>query len=472
MTGASRPRLRRAAESGFVVLVRLGALAAIVGVVFALVVLGIGDVPSSRQWTLLAFAALAAALVAIVYARLRPRVTAWADGVSRRSEHLPNEAVRVFSSRVSSGLPADELLPVLVESLRSGLRLTAAEVWIHATGVLDVALADPPRPWPAVPMRPAEEAVALRAGVVGRSWLELWLPALLSGRGDVHLRAVPMTHAGELIGLLLVERDASRSPFSAEDEETLALLARQAALAFRSVRLDSALEASLAELRRYAEALRESQARVVAAGDAERRRIERDLHDGAQQHLLGLAVNLRVARELAASNPARADAILAELSREVHTALEELRELAHGIYPPLLAEHGLADAVRGALARTGARGTVNADGIGRYPPPVESTAYFCCVEAIQNAAKHAPGARIGVRLWCEDDALLFEIHDDGPGFSPGVAAERAGMTNMRDRAGALGGTLRVNAAPGSGTRVTGALPLVSVAARRDTAAPL
>jgi signal transduction histidine kinase len=308
--------------------------------------------------------------------------------------------------------------------------------------------------------------------VVGRSWLELWLPAFLAGRGDVHLRAVPMIHGGELMGLVLVERDASQPPFNADDEEMLGLLARQAALAFRSVRLDSALEASLAELRSYAEALRASQARVVAAGDAERRRIERDLHDGAQQHLLGLAVNLRVARELAASDPARADAILAELAREVHTALDELRDLAHGIYPPFLAERGLADAVRGALARTGARGSVSADGIGRYPPAVESTAYFCCVEAIQNAAKHAPGAQVGVRLWCEDDALLFEIRDDGPGFSPDVTAPGAGITNMRDRVGALGGTLRVGADPGAGARVTGALPLVSVAARPDTAAQL
>jgi signal transduction histidine kinase len=472
VTGTSRRRVRRAAESGFVALARLGALAVIVVVVFGLVVLGIGNVPTSRQWTLLGFAALAAGAVAIAYARLRGRVTAWAEGVSRRSESVPDDAVRVFSRRVSSGLPADELLPVLVESLRTGLGLTAAEVWIHATGVLDLALADPPRQWQAVSTRPAEEAVALRAGVVGRSWLELWLPALVAGRGDVHLRAVPMMHGGELIGLLVVERDASRPPFAAEDEKTLALLARQAALAFRSVRLDSALEASLQELRGYAEALRESRARVVAAGDAERRRIERDLHDGAQQHLLGVAVNLRVARELAASNPARADAILAELSREVHAALDELRDLAHGIYPPLLAERGLPDAVRGALARTHARGTVSADGIGRYTPSIESTAYFCCVEGIQNAAKHAPGSRVLVRFWCENDALLFEIRDDGPGFSPGGAAERAGMTNMRDRIGALGGTLRVDADPGTGTRVTGALPLVSAAVRPDTAARL
>jgi signal transduction histidine kinase len=366
VTRASRRRLRRVAESGFLAVVRLGALAVIVATVFLLVVLGIGDVPTSRQWTLLGFAALAAALVAIVYARLRGRLTAWAAAVISRPEHAPNEAVRVFSTRVATGLSADELLPVLIESLRTGLNLESAEVWTHATGVLELARADPPRRCPAVSVQPAEEAVAARAGVVGRSWLELWLPALLDSRGDPHLRAAPMIHGGELIGLIVVERDVGRTPFDADDDETLAVLARQAALAFRNVRLGSALEASLEELRGYTEALRQSRARVVAAADAERRRIERDLHDGAQQHLLGLAVNLRVARELAVSDPERADAILAELSTEVHAALEELRELAHGIYPPLLAERGLPDAIRGALARAGVRGSVSADGIGRY----------------------------------------------------------------------------------------------------------
>src|SRR3954468_22975693 len=147
-----------------------------------------------------------------------------------------------------------------------------------------------------------------------------------------------MVHDGELIAVAVAERDPDRPAFSAEDDETLALLGRQAALAYRTVRLGSALDASLEELR-------DSRARVVAAGDAERRRIERDLHDGAQQHLLGLAVNLRVARELVATDPARAGAVLEELSSAVHSAIEDLRDLAHGIYPPLLAERGLPEAV-------------------------------------------------------------------------------------------------------------------------------
>jgi signal transduction histidine kinase len=235
--------------------------------------------------------------------------------------------------------------------------------------------------------------------------------------------------------------------------------------------LGSALEASLAELQEHAEALRASRARVVAAGDAERRRIERDLHDGAQQHLIGLAVNLKVARELARSDPARADAILAELATEVHAAIEQLRDLAHGIYPPLLAEQGLADALRGALARATARGVVRADRVARYPPVVEATAYFCCVEAIQNAAKHAQGAPVEVRLWSENGALMFEVRDEGPGFDAAKAVAGAGMTNMQDRVGALGGVLVVESEPGAGTRITASLPIVTSAVRRDTAGP-
>jgi signal transduction histidine kinase len=460
VTEAARRRLQRKAAGLVVVGVRLGALALLVAAGYGVVVLGIGDVPTSGQWTLLAFSALAAALIAVAYARYRSRITAWAETLIANPDRSTNTVVKAFSARVSSGLPVDELLPVLAESLTTGLASSAAEVWTPAPGALVLTLADPPRARAPIQIGPGEVDALVRAGVVGRSWLELWVPALLLGRPDAHVRAVPMVHGGELLGLIVVERDADLRAFSLEDDETLALLGRQAALAFRTVRLGSALDASL-------EQLRASRARVVAAADAERRRIERDLHDGAQQHLLGLAVNLRVARELAASDPERAAGILSQLSDEVHAAIDDLRDLAHGIYPSLLAEHGLAAAVRGALARSGVHGSVTADDIARYPPTVESTAYFCCVEAIQNAAKHAPGARVDVRLWMADGALLFEIRDDGPGFDPAAVAAPAGLTNMGDRVGALGGALRIDAS--AGTCVTGVVPLIAVAPRPDTA---
>jgi signal transduction histidine kinase len=459
VTRARRRRLRHRADALLVGAVRVIALALIVAVVFALVVLGIGDVPTSGQWTLLAFSALAAGVVALIYARYCARIGAWAAALVRDPDQATNAAVTAFSARVASGLPVDEFLPVLVESLRSGLALDGAAVWIYDGDALELALADPARASTRITISPAEAEVLERAGVVGRSWLELWVPDLVA-RGEAQVRAVPLVHGGDLIALAVAERDGDRSAFAAEDDQTLALLGRQAALAFRTVRLGSALDASLEELR-------ESRARVVAAADEERRRIERDLHDGAQQHLLGLAVNLRVARELVESDPTRADELLGELSGEVHTAIDQLRDLAHGIYPPLLAERGLPDALRGAVARTGVRGRVAARGVGRYPPEIESTVYFCCVEAIQNAAKHAPHAAVSVRLSASDGALVFEVRDDGPGFDPAAAAAAAGFTNMRDRVGALGGTLRIDA--DDGTRVTGVLPLVSAAVLRDRA---
>jgi len=460
-------RLHRAADALFVAAVRLGGLALIVAAVYALVVLGIGSVPSASQWTLIAFSALAAAVAALAYAHFDERLTAWAATFVRRTQATPGEVARMFSRRAAAGLPPEELLPALLESLRIGLGLTAAEVWTYSGGMLGLAAAEPSRSRPAAILGPREESVVLRATTVGRSWLALWLPTVAAGREGSEVRAAPIVHGEELIGLMVVEREAGQPAFSREDEDALALLGRQAALALRNVRLGSALDRSMDELRRHAAALRESRARVVAAADSERRRIERDLHDGAQQHLLGLAVNLKVAREIARSDPDRADAILAELSTEVHAALEDLRELAHGIYPPLLAERGLVDAVRGALARSGVAGRVEATDVGRYPPETEATVYFCCVEAIQNAAKHAPAANVELRLWSEDGAVVFEVSDDGPGFEPTVMREGAGMTNMRDRVGAQGGNVSVESRPDAGARVTGAVPIVSAPARPD-----
>lgn len=470
MTRESGDRLGRARDAILVDGIRLGALALVVASVYALVVLGIGDAPTSRQWTLITFSALAALVVGVVYARLDPRVSAWARALVNRRAGGSADVVRLFSRRAAGGLPLDELLAALVESLRIGLSVTGAEVWTYANGVLQLAASDPSRRRPPVILRPTEEAALARAGVVGDSWLELWLPALAAGREAVRVRVAAMAQSSELIGAILAERDQGLPAFSRDDEETLALLSRQAALAFRNVRLGTALDASMEELRRHADALRESRARLVTAADAERRRIERDLHDGAQQHLLGLAVNLKFAREVGPSDPERAAAILADLSAEVHAALDELRELARGIYPPLLAERGVAEALRGTMARVGVSGSVQANGLGRYSPEVEATAYFCCVEALQNAAKHAPGARVAVRLWPANGALMFAVEDDGPGFDPCRTSEGVGITNMRDRVGALGGNLQLDARPGSGTRITGAVPLVSAPALRDTGA--
>lgn len=204
-----------------------------------------------------------------------------------------------------------------------------------------------------------------------------------------------------------------------------------------------------------------SRARIVAAGDSERRRIERNLHDGAQQRLVALAMNLRLARQVADDDPDAAKAMLDELGAQLKEAVQELRNLAHGIYPPLLMERGLADALRAAGSRAALPVEVAIDGIGRYPQDLEATVYFCCLEALQNAGKHAgEGSTATVTVQEEDGSLCFTIADDGVGFDQTTNVRAGiGFVNMSDRLGAIGGDLQVDSAPGVGTPICGRIPL-------------
>ncbi len=222
--------------------------------------------------------------------------------------------------------------------------------------------------------------------------------------------------------------------------------------------LEDRVESQVEALERQADELRASRARIVAAADSERRRIERDLHDGAQQYLVGLAANLRAAQDLIGSDPHKAGAIIEELSGTVGQAMQEFRDLSHGIYPPLLQDRGLAAALANAARSLPIPARVDSDGLGRYDPAVEATIYFCCVEALQNAAKHG-GETAAVRLWEQDGKILFEVSDDGPGVDPARSTAGAGLTNMRDRVGAIGGTVEIGAGNGRGTAVRGTIPI-------------
>jgi signal transduction histidine kinase len=198
----------------------------------------------------------------------------------------------------------------------------------------------------------------------------------------------------------------------------------------------------------------------VASGDAERRRVERNLHDGAQQNLVALAVSLRLARDVLGDDPAAAAEMLDQMAGDVKQTIQELRELAHGIYPPLLADSGLGEALRAAANRSPLAAGVVSEGIGRYSPDIEAAVYFCCLEALQNAAKHAPGAQVEIRVWEESGGLLFTVSDDGPGFDTDPASSGHGFVNMADRLGAIGGTVRWQSATGRGAQVRGSIPLV------------
>jgi signal transduction histidine kinase len=217
-------------------------------------------------------------------------------------------------------------------------------------------------------------------------------------------------------------------------------------------RLAARVERSLTELRA-------SRARILAAADEERRRIERDLHDGGQQRLVALRIRLELAEELMGQDPRRARKMLHRLGGEIDAALDELRSLAAGVYPSLLAARGLPDALRTAALQSPVPTSVEIEGSDRYADEVETAAYFCCIEALQNVAKHAPDASSVAISVSRDGDLRFEVRDDGQGFAVDGATMGNGITNMRDRMGAVGGELQVQSSPGAGTAVIGTIPV-------------
>jgi signal transduction histidine kinase len=205
--------------------------------------------------------------------------------------------------------------------------------------------------------------------------------------------------------------------------------------------------------------LRDSRARIAAAGEVERRALERDLHDGAQQQLTAVLLKLALVGELLPEGSV-AQVQLAGLECELEHTLQELRRLAHGIYPVPLAETGIVGALKAVATRSRGAIDIVGRGIGRYPPEVESAVYYCCLEAIQNATKHAgPGAGIAVQLHESGAELHFEVRDDGPGFDPAAPHDGVGLRNMRDRLDALHGRLEITAAPGRGSVIVGTVPV-------------
>jgi signal transduction histidine kinase len=204
--------------------------------------------------------------------------------------------------------------------------------------------------------------------------------------------------------------------------------------------------------------LDQSRARIARAADAERSRIERDLHDGAQQRLIALRIHLSMAEELDAADPRQWAETLKRLGIELDKTLDELRALAHGVYPSLLADRGLAEALRSVAADAPLPVRVEIEELGPLSSEIQTAVYFTCTEAIQNACKHAHDASCLPLVLRRDDGLAFEVDDDGPGFTPHPSAN-GGLRNMHDRIEAIGGVLTIDATPGDGTRVCGFVPL-------------
>jgi signal transduction histidine kinase len=215
-----------------------------------------------------------------------------------------------------------------------------------------------------------------------------------------------------------------------------------------------------AEAARAARALHGSRARIAAAADGERRRIERDLHDGAQQRLVALRIELGLVETLVRDDPDRCVSRMRELEESIDTALEELRSLAHGVRPPLLEDRGLTEALPAAVTTASVPVGMQLTDVVRYPPEIESAVYFCVLEALQNVAKHARGAtRADLELDGSGRSLRFSVHDDGAGAPGGRLVGGMGVTNMEDRVAAVGGRIVILSRPGLGTTVLGEIPL-------------
>jgi signal transduction histidine kinase len=405
-----------------------GALAAFITAVYAALVVGVGAAAGNQHSIYLS--ALAAAIVAVAFQPVRQRAALLANRLVYGRRATPYQVLSEFAHRIGGAYPDDDVLPQMARMVAAGTGARRVVVWLRVGGELrpgatagDPGAVPDPGPVPA-------------AGEL--------LPELPDGD-----TTVPIRYQGELLGALAIAmpRDEPLRPASAQ---LVADVAAQAGPVLSNAGLISEL--------------RESRQRLVTAGDEARRRLERNLHDGAQQDLVALAIKLTIAGGVLGDDDAEARELLKELQADTAAALENLRTLARGIYPPLLADLGLTAALTSQAGKSPVPVTVRAEGIGRFPQDTEAAVYFCCLEALQNTAKYAGATAARISLSAADGALTFAVSDDGAGYDSARTPMGSGLRNMADRLAALGGRLEVRSAPGAGTTVTGQLPVAAAAA--------
>ena len=395
-----------------------GALAAFVTVVYVAVVVGVGAAVGASNNAVLS--AAAAAIVALVFQPARRRAQRLANRMVYGERATPYQVLSELGDRLAGEYAVDDVVHRVATTLASGIGAEMVVVWLHVASDLRVAGVSP--------VGSTAPAVKLDGERV---------PKEIDG-----VRIAEVRHQGELLGAIGVRKPAS-DPLTPADEKLIADLTSHAGLVLRNARL--------------VEELRASRQRLVAARDEERRRIERNIHDGAQQQLVALAVKIRLTDTIVGTDEDRAHAMLTELQADATTALEDLRDLAHGIYPPLLADRGLVAALRAHARKAQVPVSIASDGVGRAAPEAEAAVYFCVLEALQNVAKYAGATAVEVRLNDEHGMLGFIVQDNGAGFEVDGAAG-FGLTNMRDRLDSLGGSFEVRSNPGSGTTVSGSIP--------------
>jgi signal transduction histidine kinase len=417
-----------------------GSLAAFITAVYVGIAVGIGALAGGGGKPNLGLSILATAIVAVGFQPVRERVQRVANRLVYGERATPYEVLAQFSERVAGSYAADEVMPRMARVLAAGTGAERADVWLHAGGVWRNTAV-----WPAD--APVHAPVASENGSVPKV-----------GAVD---RLVEVRHQGDLLGALSVTKRPGES-LTPVEENLLSHLAGQAGLVLKNVGLTGDLQARLVELRA-------SRQRLVTAQDEERRRLERNLHDGAQQHLVALKVKLGLVQMLIDRDAPRALATITELKGDADEALETLRDLARGIYPPLLADRGLQAAIESQARKATLAVTVDADGLGRYSQEVEAAVYFSVLEALQNVQKYARASSARVHLTDRDGVLNFSVSDDGSGFDVATTPRGSGLTNMADRLDALGGSVTVRSTIGVGSELSGSLPTYDATRAADHA---
>jgi signal transduction histidine kinase len=407
-----------------------GSLAGFITAVYVGIVVGLGALIGSGGKPNLALSILATAIVAIAFQPMRERVQHFANHLVYGNRATPYEVLAEFSGKVAETYATEDVLPRMARTVAEGTGAKTAEVWLCSGTDLRSAAS-----WP---MKQTDiQSLALSDGQ---------LPEF-NGID----KAIAVRHQGELLGALTVTKPPGE-PLTPGEEALLTDLASQAGLVMRNVGLTSQLLQRLEELR-------VSRQRLVAAQDETRRRLERDLHDGAQRQLVALKAQLALARKTVQHDPTETKLLLAQVNVEAGEALEALRDLARGIYPPLLADQGLLAALEAHASKTPLDVDVRAENIDRYPQAIESAVYFCCLEALQNSIKHAGATMATIDVDSSAEKLSFTVTDNGTGFDPTVTAVGSGLKNMADRLEALDGEFHVTSKGGDGTTVSGILPV-------------
>ena len=361
------------------------------------------------------------ALLAIGLILVRSRAQRWANRIVYGKRSTPYEVLSEFAERVGETYSTEDVLPRMAQLLGEATGARSAQVWLRIGNEMRAEASWPP-----------DAPTTANVPVLGDE---------LPDFGDDD--AFEVRHQGELLGALTVSV-AANDPMNPTKEKLARDMAAQAGLVLRNVRL--------------IQDLRESRRRIVSAQDERARTLERNIHDGAQQQLVALSVKLRLAAGLLERYPAKARTMLEELQGQTTETLEDLRDLARGIYPPLLADKGLPAALEAQARKSPIPVSVQPDGVGRYGQDVESAVYFCCLEALNNVAKYADASSVKIRLRQSDGELRFEVADDGVGFEPGATTRGTGLQGIADRLDALGGRFEIRTAPGEGTTLVGLVP--------------